>query len=290
MSKVHKENGGYIGKTYRLAYPSGIYVLGGVGRITDVTVDVELYGGKGNNYFRAPAIGVGYGGNGGYTKFRLIAPSTRVLQVRPTYVAGGTAYSGGDPGSPGVGGGAGSGVLITDQWLGVAGGGGGGGGVSVYQYSTASFTSESANNGGTGSGGYGSGTPSIGSTGVSCFYYSPNPAEPDFFGQSQSGGGGGGTPGGNNGGASCFGSTFNPGPAGGGGGGGGNLRIYKDQSVTSGYLSVLPDVFMQYTTHSNGTHSGSPQVKITNVSSGQSYTYTGNADVSLINIADNIFT
>jgi len=289
MSKVHKENGGYIGKNYRVAYPSGIYVLGGVGRITDVTVDVELYGGKGNNYFRASVIGTGYGGNGGYTKFRLIAPSTRILQVRPAYLAGGTAYLGGNPGSPGIGGGAGAGVLIADQWLGIAGGGGGGGGLNVYRYSTSSFVNESANNGGAGAGGYGTGTPSVGSTGASCYYYD-NPATPEYFGQSQSGGGGGGTPGGNNGGASCYGSVFNPGPYGAGGGGGGNLRIYKDQAVTSGYLSVLPDVFMQYTTHSNGTHASAPQVRITNVSSGQSYTYTSDADVPLVSIADNIFT
>jgi len=118
-----------------------------------------------------------------------------------------------------------------------------------------------------------------------CEYFSGN-----LYGGSEAGNGGAGAPGGSSDGSACYGSVDNPGPYGGGGGGGGNLRIYKDQSVTSGYLSVLPDVYMQYTTHSNGAHSGSPQVKITNVSSGQSYTYTGYADVPVINIANNIFT
>jgi hypothetical protein len=285
MSKVHKENGGYIGKNFRLVYPSGIYVLGGVGRITDVTVDVELYGGKGGAFTssNSTSTGLGLGGNGGYTKFRLIAPSTKTLQIRPAYVSGGS-------GTPwNSAGGAAAGLLIADQWLGVVGGGGGGGGRYEYYVPNETFSFYGLNNGGIGSGGYGAGLPSAGANASSCgVYFSGDPIQ--WTGASSSGGGGGGAGGGANGGSGCYGSYNNPGPTGGGGGGGGNLRIYKDQSVTSGYLSVLPDVYMQYTTHSNGTHASSPQVKITNVSSGQSYTYTSSADVPLINIADNIFT
>lgn len=283
MSKVHRENGGYIGKSFRQAYPSGIYVIGGVGRITDVTVDVELYGGKGANFNPGAGTGVGLGGNGGYTKFQLIVPSTKTLQIRPSYMTGGA-------GTPwGSGGGSGSAVLIGDEWIGVVGGGGGGGGRYEYYVPNESFSYYGLNNGSLGLGGYGSGSPTVGAAASSCGpYYSGDPIQ--WVGASSSGGGGGGASGGSNGGSGCYGSYNNPGPTGGGGGGGGNLRIYKDQAVTSGYLSVLPDVYMSYTTHSNGTHTGSAQVKITNVASGQSYTYTGSADVPLINIADNIFT
>jgi len=285
MSKVHKENGGYIGKNYRLAYPSGIYVLGGVGGITDVTVDVELYGGKGDDYLLGPSAldpnsPSRKGGKGGYTKFRLILPNTYTLQVRPTYVtANDPAFQRG---------GAGSAVLLNDTWIGVVGGGGAAGGGFYYYLEGSQFLSVSANAGGSGQGGYGTGVPSNGASGSGCSY-----SDASFYGGTESGNGGAGAPGGTSGGTGCYGSPQNPGPNGGGSGGGGNLRIYKDQSVTSGYLSVLPDVYMQYITHSNGTSPATwteGQVKITNVSSGQSYTYTSDADVPLVSIADNIFT
>lgn len=283
MSKVHKENGGYIGIDYRQASPSGIYVLGGVGRVSEVTIDVELYGGKGSNWFRAANVGAGYGGNGGYTKFRLLIPSTKILQIRPNYMSS-------DGGVPnGVDGGDGAGLLVENYWLGVAGGGGGGGGRYLFNYTNSSFSNESANNGGAGSGGYGTGNPSIGISGVDCGPYYDNPSTPTYVAVSQSGAGGGGAAGGGNGGSACFFQLYNPGPIGGGTGGSGNLRIYKDQATTSGYLSVLPDVYMEYTTHSNGTHTGGPQVKITNVASGQNYTYTSSTDIGVSFIAADIF-
>ena len=102
----------------------------------------------------------------------------------------------------------------------------------------------------------------MGANAQGCGPYSDTGTNPyNNLGASSSGAGGGGTPGGANGGSGCYGNWFNPGPTGGGSGGGGNLRIYKDQSTTSGYLSILPDVYMSYTTHANGSHNGSPQAR-----------------------------
>jgi hypothetical protein len=277
MGTVNKRNGGYIGANYRKPFPSGVHVVGGVGRIVELEIDVELYGGKGGG---APYTST-EGGNGGYTKFRVKLDSTKLLQVRPTYQAGGanTAQSGG--------GGAGSGLLVSNIWVGVAGGGGGAGQRFTYDVAN-NNTQRYPNSGATGSGGYGSGTPSLGADGQSCGVYSDT-MPPNYTGGSGSGGGGGGAAGGGNGGSGCYGSWFNPGPTGGGAGGAGNLRIYKDQSVTSGYLSVLPDIYMSYTAHSNGTHNGSPQVKLTNVATGANYTYTGSSDIKAVYIKDGVF-
>lgn len=277
MAVIHKKNGGYIGIDYKRPFPSGVHVVGGVGRVVDIEVDVEIYGGKGGG---APSTST-EGGNGGYTKFRVKLDTTKSLQVRPTYMAGGagTGYSGG--------GGAGAALLVSSEWLGIAGGGGGAGSRFTYQVSN-DETLRYPNAGLAGSGGYGSGAPSVGGDGQSCGPYADT-IPPNYTGGSGSGGGGGGTPGGGNGGSGCNGSWFNPGPTGGGSGGGGNLRIYKDQSVTSGYLNILPDVYMSYTTHSNGSHNGSPQVKLTNVATGANFTYTGSSDIKAVYIKDGVF-
>lgn len=279
MGLIHSKNGGYVGVSYRQPYPSGVHVIGGVGRVSDIEVDVELYGGKGGgaNYTSTE------GGNGGYTKFRIKLSSARSLQVRPNYMAGGVG------GWFGGAGGSGAGMLVSGEWLGVAGGGGGAGTRFTYQVSN-DETLRYSNPGSIGSGGYGSGSPSAGADCQNCGYYTDGASPPGWTGGSTSGSGGGGAAGGGNGGSGCYGSYTNPGPTGGGAGGSGNLRIYKDQSVTSGYLSVLPDVYMSYTTHSNGTHTGSPQVRLTNVATSASYTYTADSDIKLIYIKDGVFT
>lgn len=282
MTVIHKKNGGYIGVDYKQPFPSGVHVVGGVGRVVDVEVDVELYGGKGAN-FVAFGTPVGTPGNGGYTKFRVKLDTTKILGIRPSYVNGGAGS--GWQGS----GGAAAGLTVNTEWLGIAGGGGGVGGRYELTWSGSS-TVIAGGNGGSGSGGYGSGSPSAGVTAQGCGPYSDTGTSPyNYLGASSSGAGGGGAPGGANGGSGCYGNWFNPGPTGGGTGGGGNLRIYKDQSVTSGYLSILPDVYMSYTTHTNGSHNGSPQVKLTNVATGASYTYTGSSDIKTVYIKDGVF-
>lgn len=279
MTAVHKRNGGYIGLDYRQPFPSGVHVIGGISRVSEVTIDVELYGGKGSNYFRYANAGAGYGGNGGYTKVRLKVPSSRTLQIRPGYLP--------SAGGNGTEGGAGSGLLIADEWLAVTGGGGGGGGRGVYTIPSASFSSEAGSNGSQGFGGYGNavgaGTPSNGGVGQACNAYD-NPDTPTYYGFSVTGKGGGGIGGGSANSSGCYGSTnwSNPGPYDGGNGGGGNLRIYQEQSATSGNLTVLPDVYMQYLTHSNGSHTGSAQITVTNVTTSAAYTYTGNKDIKAI--------
>jgi hypothetical protein len=278
MGIIHKKNGGYVGIDYRQPFPSGVHTVGGVGRVTEITVDVELYGGKGASWFRQPVINQGAGGNGGYNKFRVKLNTAQTFQVRPYYMQGGLAYGGG---AGGVAGGAGAGLLVNDQWLGVAGGGGGGGGVALYQYSSYQYINEGGSNGGIGYGGYNYTDPTVGGDGSTCSYYD-NPSAPAYFGTSQSGGGGGGCPGGTSGGNGCYGSFTNPGPINGGNGGNGNLRIYHDQSATSGNLSTVAGVYMEYLTHANGYHTGAPQVKLTNVATSASYTYTNSKDIKAV--------
>lgn len=286
MNKVHARNGGYVGVNYKRSFPSGVHVIGGVGRVTKIEIDVELYGGKGADFYRSAFMNKGYGGNGGYTKLRIKTTTDKTLQIRPVYQPGGAAYNGS---TGGIKGGDGAALLINNEWIAIAGGGGGGGGKNFYQFSNSSFVSENGNNGAAGFGGYGTGLPSAGSTGSSCSYYDNNDS-PQYFGQSQSGGGGGGAPGGDDGGTGCYGSFTNAGPDGGGGGGGGNLRIYKDQSVLSGYLSVLPDVYMAYTTHQNGSHNGTSTVKLTNASTSANNSYTTSLDLKAIYVQDGVFT
>lgn len=280
MGALHKRNGGYIGADYRKPYPSGVHVVGGVGRVTELTVDVELYGGVGGQF---NAFGFnGTPGNGGYTKFRVKLDTANTLQVRPLYMPGGSggAWAGA--------GGAGSGLLVNNQWLGVAGGGGGCGG--RYEYTWSGTSTVYPTTGGNGSGGYGSGGPSTGGTAVSCGPYSDTGTSPyNYLGASASGHGGGGASGGSATAGGCYGSWNNPGPTAGGNGGSGNLRVYYDQSTTSGYLGAVAGVYMEYLTHSNGSHSGPPQVKITDVATSASYTYTGSKDIKAVYIATGEF-
>lgn len=283
MTVIHKKNGGYIGVDYKQPFPSGMHVIGGVGRIADMEVDVELYGGKGGP-FTAFGISVGSGGNGGYTKFRVKLGTDKLLGIRPSYYRGG--YGTGWNGT----GGAAAGFTVNSEWLGIAGGGGGAGGRYDLAWNQNPGNVYAGGNGSSGSGGYSSGYPSVGTNAQGCGPYSDTGTDPyNNLGASSSGAGGGGAPGGGNGGSGCYGSWFNPGPTGGGSGGGGNLRIYKDQALTSGYLSILPDVFMSYITHSNGSHNGSPQVKLTNVATGANYTYTGSSDIKAVYIKDGVF-
>lgn len=279
MGALHKRNGGYIGADYRKPYPSGVHVVGGVGRVSESTIDVELYGGAGGLAFGS----VGAGGSGGYTKIRLKLDTTKTLEIRPDYVGGGGSAFGWSGG-----GGSGAGIAINSEWLAVAGGGGGAGGRYVYTVST-NNTDRYANNGGSGSGGYSGTTPSAGGGGSGCGVYADT-SPPNYTGGAGTGGGGGGAPGGSNGGSGgCTGNYWNPGPFGGGAGGNGNIRIYYEQSATSGNLNVLPGIYMEYLTHSNGSHSGAPQVKITNVATSASYTYTASKDIKAVYLATGEF-
>jgi len=280
MSIIHKKNSGYIGVDYREPYPSGIRVAGGVGRVREVTVDVELYGGKGGQF---NAFGFnGTPGYGSYTKFQVILDTTKTFQIRPDYMSGGSGIPWGGTG------GSGAGLLINNQWVGVTGGGGGCGG--RYEVTWSGTSTIYPTSGGNGSGGYGGGAPSNGGTGVACGPYSDTGGTPyNYLGASATGCSGGGASGGAAVTGGCVGSWFNPGPTGGGNGGSGNLRIYYDQSATSGNLNAVPGVYMQYTTHSNGSHNGSAQVRLTNVDTTQNYTYTSSKDLKAIYLATGEF-
>lgn len=280
MSIIHKKNSGYIGVDYREPYPSGIRVSGGVGRVREVTVDVELYGGKGGQFVANIADGVP--GNGGYTKFRFTADTTKLIQIRPSYMSGGSRNNWGGEGGNGAG------LLVSNEWLGVAGGGGGCGG--RYEVTFGGSFTRYPTNGGNGSGGYGSNAPSSGGGGTACGPYTDTGTSPyNYAGASGTGSSGGGASGGASTAGSCNGSWFNPGPTTAGYGGGGNLRIYYDQSATSGNLNAVPGVYMQYITHSNGSHNGSAQVKLTNVDTTQNYTYTSSKDLKAIYLATGEF-
>lgn len=260
------------------------------GSVLDVEFDIEIWGGKGtdvtifprngdypgNNNAVADDSADRKGGLGGYTKLTMIVPSKYTIQVRPSY------YAGGD-----WGGGVAAGFGINGQWLTVVGGGGGAGFSSLYSFNpnNRGLLSMGASAGGNGSGGYGSGDPANGENGSAC--NGSNPDRDQLYGSRLTAGGGAGAPRGLADGevSSCTGDWWNPGGSGkGGSGGGGNIRIYKDQSILDGYLSIFPDIKMTYVTHSNGVSTGA-KVKITNKKAGGGSTeYTSNIDIKAFDI------
>lgn len=252
--------------------------------------DIEIWGGKGTDVTIFPRNGDYPGNNnavaddspdrkgglGGYTKLTMIIPPNYTIQIRPSYYAGGN-----------WGGGVAAGFGINGQWLAVVGGGGGAGYSSLYSFNPNNrglqFMGASA--GGNGSGGYGSGDPANGENGSACD--GSNPDRDQLYGSRLTAGGGAGAPGGLADGevSSCPRDWWSPGGSGkGGSGGGGNIRIYKDQSILDGYLSIFPDIKMTYVTHSNSVSTGA-KVKITNKKAGGGFIeYTSNIDIEASDI------
>ena len=124
-----------------------------------------------------------------------------------------------------------------------------------------------------GSGGYNN-SGSTGSAGVNGTY--TQSSDGSGTKNSTAGSGGGGAPGGNAGTAQPNGGNGSPGTP--GIGGGGNIRIWKDQGVTSGTLNVNPDWSMTFITSSNGTSSGG-RVVITNLDTNGSVNLSGDMPV-----------
>jgi hypothetical protein len=241
--------------------------------VSPVNLQFEVYGGKGqnwgiNNAGSPPGSDPGrQGGNGGYTKVQMIIPTA--YKITP-YVFGG--------GVGGVNGGSASGFGIDGEWMVVAGGGAGAAGGYWYWppalggpgFVTLSVHPFNPNM--HGSGGYNN-SGSTGSRGANGTF---NTIQDGTGTQnSTSGSGGGGAPGGYAG----------PAPGGSGGasgspgsGGGGNIRIWKDQGVTSGTLNVNPEWSMTFVTSSNGTSPGG-KVVITNLDTNGSVNLSGDMPV-----------
>ena len=239
--------------------------------VSPVNLQFEVYGNKGqnwgiNNAGNPPGNDPGrQGGRGGYTKVQMIIPTA--YKITPYN------FSGGSSGTIGAGSG---GFGIDGEWMVVAGGGAGAGGgywywpppegpgfvtISIHPFNPSM----------NGSGGYNN-SGSTGSNGLNGTWNNTSGAGTQ---NSTSGSGGGGAPGGAAGSA--------PGGSGGaagspGAGGGGNIRIWKDQGITSGTLNVNPEWSMTFVTSSNGTSDGG-KVVITNLDTNGTVNLSGDMPV-----------
>lgn len=231
--------------------------------VEPVNIRFDVYGSQGrmfgiNNSGQPPSSDPRrQGGKGGYTRVDMVIPTAYVIE--PYGFPSGSidiGYTGG----PGVG------FAIDGEWMVVAGGGGGAAGYWDYRFGPPPYwLSINANGpGGAGSGGYNNSgsSGSVGGNGSGRFVN-----EPSYQQSTEGGSSGGGAPGG---------PPVGQGQA--GQGGGGNIRIWKDQSITSGTLNVNPEWTMTFVTSSNGT-STSGRVVVTNKDTGGSTTLSGNLPV-----------
>lgn len=232
--------------------------------VEPVNIRFDVYGGQGqkfgiNNNGQPPQNDPRrQGGKGGYTRVDMVIPTAYVIE--PYNFPGGPLNGGGYRGGSGIG------FAIDGEWMVVAGGGGGAAGYYDFRYGPPAFFLALNGNGpgGPGSGGYNNSgsSGSVGGGGGSRVTQGP-----DYQQASEGGSSGGGAPGG---------PPRSPGQA--GQGGSGNIRIWRDQAITSGTLNVNPDWTMTYVTSSNGT-STSGRVVITNKDTGGSTTLSGNLPV-----------
>jgi len=242
--------------------------------VSPVNLQFEVYGSQGqkfgmNDAGSPPGDDPGrFGGLGGYTKVQMIIPTA--YKITPYNFAGGVG---------GVNGGGASGFGIDGEWMVVAGGGGGAAGGTWYWppslggWGWVAINVHPFNPNSHGSGGYNN-SGSTGSAGVNGTY--TQSVDGSGTKNSTAGSGGGGAPGGNAGTAQPNGGDGSPGTP--GIGGGGNIRIWKDQGVTSGTLNVNPDWSMTFITSSNGTSAGGGVV-ITNLDTNGSVNLSGDMPV-----------
>ena len=231
--------------------------------VQPVNIRFDVYGGQGASFSVSNAGNPPssdprrQGGKGGYTRVDMVVPTAYVIQPY--------GFPGGDI-DIGQRGGGGVGFAIDGEWMVVAGGGGGCSGNWDFRFGNPPYFLglNATGPGGSGSGGYNN-SGSSGSKGGNGSGTFQN--EPSFQRANEGGSSGGGAPGGP------------PAPQGANGnGGGGNIRIWKDQGITSGTLSVNPEWTMTYVTSSNGTSTGG-RVVVTNKDTGGSTTLSGNLPV-----------
>jgi len=242
-------------------------------RIIPVRFFIEIFGSKGfdfgiQSYSGTPpaADPARKGGGGGYTKLDMTVPTAYSLDINSpiTSFGGGGDAPGSRPGSrPG---GPSGGFSINNQWMAIVGGGGGAAGFYDFNGSSSpQLTVGGLINGGAGAGGYGgSGSGSVGGNATPRFT-AVSPTTP-WYNEYVAGAGGGGAPGGAGG-----------GDGGAGDGGGANIRIFNDQGITTGKLTVNPDITMTFITSSNGTNvtPGSAYAIITNYNTNNTHTIPG---------------